>query len=135
MPLSDHEQRMLDQIESALYAEDPKFASSVRGGGFRAPTARRRLQGIALFVVGLGMLVSGVAFKATMIGTFPILSVFGFVVMFGGVVYAITGPRLSGRPERSGPTSGPGAGRQRRKGAGGSFTSRMEDRFRRRFED
>jgi hypothetical protein len=30
MPLSDHEQRMLDQIESALYAEDPKFASSVR---------------------------------------------------------------------------------------------------------
>ena len=32
MPLSDHEQRMLDQIESALYAEDPKFASSVRGG-------------------------------------------------------------------------------------------------------
>ena len=41
MPLSDHEQRMLDQIESALYAEDPKFASSVRGGGLRAPTARR----------------------------------------------------------------------------------------------
>ena len=37
MPLSDHEQRMLDQIESALYAEDPKFASSVRGGGLRAP--------------------------------------------------------------------------------------------------
>ncbi|HXA12142.1 MAG TPA: DUF3040 domain-containing protein, partial [Mycobacterium sp.] len=28
MPLSDHEQRMLDEIESALYAEDPKFASS-----------------------------------------------------------------------------------------------------------
>ncbi|RZL78658.1 MAG: DUF3040 domain-containing protein, partial [Rhodococcus sp. (in: high G+C Gram-positive bacteria)] len=27
MPLSEHEQRMLDQIESALYAEDPKFAS------------------------------------------------------------------------------------------------------------
>ena len=79
MPLSDHEQRMLDQIESALYAEDPKFASSVRGGGLRAPTARRRLQGAALFVIGLGMLVSGVAFRATMIGSFPILSVFGFV--------------------------------------------------------
>ncbi|MDZ4232856.1 MAG: DUF3040 domain-containing protein, partial [Dietzia sp.] len=25
MPLSDHEQRMLEQIENALYAEDPKF--------------------------------------------------------------------------------------------------------------
>lgn len=134
MPLSDHEQRMLDQIESALYAEDPKFASSVRGGGFRAPTARRRLQGAALFIIGLGMLVSGVAFKETMIGSFPILSVFGFVVMFGGVVYAITGPRLSGRMDRGG--SAAGASRQRRtKGAGSSFTSRMEDRFRRRFDE
>jgi Protein of unknown function (DUF3040) len=132
MPLSDHEQRMLDQIESALYAEDPKFASSVRGGGFRAPTARRRLQGAALFVIGLGMLVAGVAFKATMIGGFPILSVLGFVVMFGGVIYAITGPRLSGRRDRPGPGSGT---RQRRPKGGGSFTSRMEDRFRRRFEE
>jgi Protein of unknown function (DUF3040) len=132
MPLSDHEQRMLDQIESALYAEDPKFASSVRGGGLRAPTARRRLQGAALFVTGLAMLVSGVAFKATMIGTFPILSVVGFIVMFGGVVYAVTGRRLPGRADPSGPVQGT---RQRRnKGGGGSFTSRMEDRFRRRFD-
>jgi len=134
MPLSDHEQRMLDQIESALYAEDPKFASSVRGGGLRAPTARRRLQGAALFVVGLAMLVSGVAFHATWIGTLPILSIFGFIVMFGGVVFAITGPRLSNRPATSGSNSG--SLRQRRaKGGGGSFTSRMEDRFRRRFEE
>ncbi|MBW0017365.1 MAG: DUF3040 domain-containing protein [Mycobacterium sp.] len=134
MPLSDHEQRMLDQIESALYAEDPKFASSVRGGGLRAPTARRRLQGAALFVVGLGMLVSGVAFKATMIGNFPILSVIGFIVMFGGVVFAVTGPRLASRQDH--PGSGSGASRQRRtKGGGGSFTSRMEDRFRRRFDE
>jgi hypothetical protein len=134
MPLSDHEQRMLDQIESALYAEDPKFASSVRGGGFRAPTARRRLQGAALFVIGLGMLVSGVAFKATMIGSFPILSVFGFVVMFCGVVFAITGPRLTGRQDH--PSSPSGPMRQRRaRGGGGSFTSRMEDRFRRRFDE
>mgnify|MGYP000264058285 FL=1 len=135
MPLSDHEQRMLDQIESALYAEDPKFASSVRGRTLRAPSARRRLQGAGLFVIGLAMLVAGVAFKATMIGSFPVLSVIGFLVMFGGVVFAITGPRVVGGRERSGGT--PGAGRQRRvKGGGtGSFTSRMEDRFRRRFDE
>jgi hypothetical protein len=131
MPLSDHEQRMLDEIESALYAEDPKFASSVRGGTLRAPTTRRRIQGAALFVIGLAMLVSGVAFKATMIGTFPVLSVVGFLVMFGGVVFAITAPRRSKTSDR--PASG---GRQRRvKGSGGSFTSRMEDRFRRRFDE
>ena len=133
MPLSEHEQRLLDQIERALYAEDPKFASSVRGGGLRAPSARRRLQGAALFVVGLGMLVSGVAFRATMIGSFPILSVFGFIVMFGGVVFAVTGPRLSNRTDQ--PGSAPGPTRQRRTKGGGSFTSRMEDRFRRRFDE
>ena len=134
MPLSDHEQRMLDQIESALYAEDPKFASSVRGGNLRAPSARRRLQGVALFVIGLAMLVSGVAFKATMIGSFPILSVIGFMVMFGGVIFAITGPRVAKGRDRTG--SEPGPQRQKRgKGSGGSFTSRMEDRFRRRFDE
>jgi cytochrome c biogenesis protein CcdA len=132
MPLSDHEQRMLDQIESALYAEDPKFASSVRGGNLRAPSARRRLQGALLFILGLAMLVVGVAVKATMIGGFPILSVLGFVVMFAGVVFAITGPRVTGGRDRS--AAAPGTPRQRRQ-RGGSFTNRMEDRFRRRFDE
>ncbi|OAN27397.1 DUF3040 domain-containing protein [Mycolicibacterium iranicum] len=133
MPLSDHEQRMLDQIESALYAEDPKFASSVRGGTLRAPSTRRRLQGAALFVLGLAMLVAGVAFKATMIGSFPILSVIGFIVMFGGVVFAITGPRV-GKGDRL-PDDVSAQRQKRTKGNGGSFTSRMEDRFRRRFDE
>lgn len=132
MPLSDHEQRMLDEIESALYAEDPKFASSVRGGTLRAPSTRRRLQGAALFVIGLALLVSGVAVKATMIGTFPILSVIGFLVMFGGVIFAITGPRSARGGDRS-DAEAP-APKQKRPKNGGSFTSRMEDRFRRRFE-
>ncbi|MGK2869999.1 MAG: DUF3040 domain-containing protein [Mycobacterium sp.] len=134
MPLSDHEQRMLDQIESALYAEDPKFASSVRGGNLRAPSARRRLQGVALFVVGLAMLVCGVAINATWIGGLPILSVVGFIVMFGGVIFAITGPRVAGAADKSAPASG-SKSPKRGKSSGGSFTSRMEDRFRRRFDE
>ena len=133
MPLSDHEQRMLDQIESALYAEDPKFASSVRGGTLRAPSARRRLQGVGLFILGLAMLVAGVAIKATMIGGFPVLSVIGFIIMFAGVVFAVTGSRTAG-PAESG-AAPPPARQKRSKGAGGSFTSRMEDRFRRRFDE
>ena len=91
MPLSEHEQRMLDQIESALYAEDPKFASSVRGGTLRAPSTRRRLKGAGLFVVGLAMLIAGVPFYSQN-HAFLIVSVIGFVVMFAGVVVATTGP-------------------------------------------
>ncbi len=142
MPLSEHEQRMLDQIESALYAEDPKFASSVRGGNLRTPSTRRRLQGAGLFILGLAMLVSGVAIKATMIGGFPVLSVLGFIVMFGGVVFAITGQRGHGAMDHGGPAATRGGtgggGRQLRRGkggSGGSFTNRMEDRFRRRFDE
>jgi hypothetical protein len=134
MPLSDHEQRMLDQIESALYAEDPKFASSVRGGTLRAPSARRRLQGALLFAVGLALLVSGVPLYTNVSHVFLILSIIGFVVMFGGVVFAITGPRVAGGRERAAGETG-GSRAKRGKSSGGSFTSRMEDRFRRRFEE
>jgi hypothetical protein len=133
MPLSDHEQRMLDQIESALYAEDPKFASSVRGGSLRAPSARRRLQGAVLFLVGLGLLVAGVPFYANVNHAFLIVSVIGFVIMFGGVVFAITGPRVPGGREGAAPE--PGSARQKRAKSNNSFASRMEERFRRRFEE
>src|SRR3712207_5805224 len=38
VPLSEHEQRMLEQMERALYAEDPKFASALEGSGLRTYT-------------------------------------------------------------------------------------------------
>ena len=134
MPLSDHEQRMLDQIESALYAEDPKFASSVRGGTFAPPRPGADCRARHCSWSVWRCWCAGVAFKATMIGSFPILSVFGFLVMFGGVVFAITGNRVAGARDRSGTEQG-GPRQKRSKGSGGSFTSRMEDRFRRRFDE
>jgi hypothetical protein len=135
MPLSDHEQRMLDQIESALYAEDPKFASSVRGGTLRAPSTRRRIQGGLLFAVGLALLVAGTALYTSVGPLILIVGVVGFVAMFGGVVFAITGPRVPGGREQAAGDAG-GARPKKGKGtSGGSFTSRMEDRFRRRFEE
>ncbi|MTE14014.1 DUF3040 domain-containing protein [Nocardia aurantiaca] len=138
MPLSEHEQRMLEQIESALYAEDPKFASTVRGGRLRSATGRRRLQAAALFVLGLFLLVAGIAapFKP---GGFPIISLVGFIVMFGaGVLLLIGGPRMSspsGRGSDAHPSTGgaPGVGRGKPRKQGG-FSARMEDRFRKRFE-
>ncbi|MGF7123865.1 DUF3040 domain-containing protein [Rhodococcus sp. TAF43] len=144
MPLSEHEQRMLDQIESALYAEDPKFASTVRGGRMRAPAGKRRLQAVALFALGLVLLIAGVALDVLWLGGFPIVSVIGFVVMFGaGVLFLFGGGKghLAAVPDGDDPSGeGPGArGSHPRKPhggkkSGGGFSSRMEDRFRRRFE-
>jgi VIT1/CCC1 family predicted Fe2+/Mn2+ transporter len=126
MPLSEHEQRLLEQIERALYAEDPKFASAVRGGRMRKPSRRRRLQGIALFVAGLVLLIVGVIVPLRAF-EIPVLSVAGFLVMFTGAVVAVLGGRRGSGAQRSGSDrSTPGSN---------SFTQRMEDRFRRRFEE
>jgi hypothetical protein len=129
MPLSEHEQRLLDQIERALYAEDPKFASTVRGAKLRRPSKRRRVQGIVLFVVGMAALIIGVTLPQLSIASIPVVSVFGFLLMFFGALITITtlrrgeqvaeGSQEDGKPTRS----------------RSSFSERMEERFRRRFDE
>jgi hypothetical protein len=125
---------MLEQIESALYAEDPKFASSVRGGRLRSTSSRRRLQAAALFVLGLFLLVAGIA-APVKLGDFPIISLIGFIVMFAaGVLLLLGSSKGIAKGDRSGDArSGGASGRGRQRKSGG-FSERMEDRFRRRFE-
>jgi len=126
VPLSEHEQRMLDQIENALYADDPKFASTVHRGG-RAPS-RRRLQAVAIFLVGLALLVGGIV-AGVHVGGFPILSLIGFLVMFAAGLLALRGgkPSLKSVDGGAGPTRPAAPAR--------SFSERMEDRFNRRFTE
>lgn len=140
MPLSEHEQRMLDQIESALYAEDPKFASTVRGKRLGMASNRRRLQAGVLFVLGLTLLIAGVALPVKP-GGFPVISLLGFLVMFAaGVLVLVDGRRRSnpgdgtGRPAASGRSGGTGSRSGGKESSGGGFTHRMEERFRKRFE-
>jgi len=135
---------MLEQIESALYAEDPKFASSVRGGRLRTTTSRRRLQAAALFALGLLLLIVGIAGPKP--GGFPIISLIGFVIMFGAGVLLLVGSSKGSRTGgdvptgragsggASGRSSGGGRGPGGRQRKSGGFSERMEDRFRRRFE-
>jgi hypothetical protein len=123
MPLSEHEQRLLDQIERALIAEDPKFASTVRAGRLGRPTRRRRLQGLVLFLLGLVLLVVGVAVHSIWVSNVPVVSVIGFLVMLGGAVLAVTSVGAGRKTE----TKGPEQDRNR-------FGGKMEQRFRRRFD-
>jgi predicted nucleic acid-binding Zn ribbon protein len=132
MPLSEHEQRLLDQIERALYAEDPKFASTVRGARLRRPSRRRRLQGIALFVLGVALLVLGVVLPLKP-GGIPVVSLLGFLVMFFGALLTLTAIRHGDQGEEGGDESaGPGNVTKIRRS---SFSQRMEERFRKRFDD
>ncbi len=128
MPLSEHEQRMLEQMERALYAEDPKFASALEGSGLRRFTRRRVYQAIAGFLVGVALLMAGMVAKQIWI------SVVGFLVMLGCAALAIAGWRRSVRPVGpQGRTAGPsGRHPQRRKGR---VMDRIEERWQRRRDE
>ncbi|WP_031506594.1 DUF3040 domain-containing protein [Streptomyces megasporus] len=92
MPLSEHEQRMLEQMERALYAEDPKFATALEGGELRTYTRRRVYQAVAGFLVGVALLMAG------MVAQQVVVSVLGFLVMLGCAVLAVTGWRKAPKP-------------------------------------
>lgn len=133
MPLSEHEQRMLEQMERALYAEDPKFATALEGSGLRTYTRRRVYQAVAGFLVGIALLMAGMVAQQIWI------SVVGFLVMLGCAVLAVTGWRKAPKPgeQRSGAGSAGGTGgparrqaRQRR-----SMMNRIEDRWQRRRDE
>ena len=60
MPLSEHEQRQLEQIEQALYREDPKFGRLVRSSDPRVHYKRKLAQALIGVAVGAGLLAAGV---------------------------------------------------------------------------
>jgi hypothetical protein len=122
VPLSDNEQRLLEQMERALYAEDPKFASTMRGAARRSSSARRLLIGVSGVVLGLVLLVVGVAQQTIA------LAVIGFVCMLAGTAYAVSGHRRGGP---AGVVQGNGSIRQVSKRRAG-FMQRLEQRWDRR---
>ncbi len=150
MPLSEHEQQLLDQMERALYAEDPRFASQMKGA--RGSTNRRRvIIGVSVAVAGLALVLAGVTTELIALG------VVGFVVMVAGVAWAAT-PSRSHRGEPSdavNPAAVPGTHGPARGAAGlrsvkptgknrgvqpkskgtGSFMQRMEQRWEKRRDE
>jgi hypothetical protein len=89
VPLSEHEQHLLEQMEQALYAEDPKFASQMQGSAARARLRRGLAFGAAGVIAGLGLVVLGVATESILWGAV------GFALMVSGVAYAISPPKVA----------------------------------------
>ncbi|MBF4462531.1 MULTISPECIES: DUF3040 domain-containing protein [unclassified Rathayibacter] len=121
MPLSEHEQRLLDEMERNLYQNDADFVAAV-GKGRGGTNYRALVLGILLAIVGLGVLVAGVIVHV------PLVGVGGFAVMLVGVVVALR-PGAQGADE---PPTAPGvASKPRSAGArqGSRFMDRLNDRW------
>src|SRR5262245_5926752 len=123
VPLSEHEQRLFEQIERSL-AEDPKFASAVRATDPRFHARRRLFGAVALFIVGLAVVVFGTVRETSLIG------VAGFVVMLIAAAFGVQTRRRAHGPDLHvvGGTASRRAGRVRRV----SIIDRLEERWRRR---
>jgi hypothetical protein len=145
VPLSEHEQRLLDQIERALYQEDPKFASTVKSTDLRTHMRRRLRRAAFVLVLGFALLLTGLIAFSGLAST--VVGVTGFVVMVGALLLAMTawkrlqpgGPDLhvvgsseqpsgEGRSRPGKPSRGSGAGHR-------GMKNKLEERWKRRWDE
>ena len=128
MPLSEHEQRLLEQMEKALYAEDPKFATSLRSPVLSRASRGRAVLGVLGTLLGMGILLAGVAVPL------PALGVLGFAIMLVSAVVAYSAFRSAPAQEAQSTTDRPEAADKTAKGRS-PFMERMEDRWRKRQDE
>lgn len=122
MPLSEYEQRVLEEMEQQLRSDDPKLADTISGAAVRRP--RNVVLGTLLGLAGIGLLVAGAA------TSYVVLGIVGFLAMFAGVMLAISRPK--GAP--ASPQAPSNVHELKRKQSGG-FMSKLEDRWDHRRDD
>jgi hypothetical protein len=129
VPLSEHEQRQLEQIEQALYADHPRLARAMRSKDPKIHYRRRVVQAGIGFLAGVGLVAAGLVIKHDW------LSIAGVVLMLASCLWAIRSYR-----KMTGMVIGharPAGGRRPRRGARPQNTGmmdRIEERWRRRQE-
>lgn len=122
MALSEHEQRLLEQMEAAFAAEDPKLADTLSGGSGRRLETRLAVGAGIAFVVGIVLLLVGIQ-------THWLISVLGFLVMLAATIGGLTAWQRQGTlPKRKGKAKTHATAHDRR------FMGRFEDRWNRRQE-
>ena len=114
MPLSEQEQRLLEEMERSLYHNDADFVAG--GAGHRGrPTYSMVVVGVLLAIVGLAGMITGVVIRQ------PAVGVIGFIAMFTGVLLALT-------PGRSGQSTAGDAAHSANNSANSSWDNGPEDR-------
>jgi len=115
MPLSEHEQKLLEQLEKQLHEDDPKFANSMGSDPGRAWSTRHIVIGVLGAVAGVLLLLVGVSLQNIFLG------VLGFVIMGAGVYFATLRSSAAGKSR----------GKSGRKGgkSKSSFMNNLEERW------
>jgi Protein of unknown function (DUF3040) len=121
MPLSEHEQKLLEQLEKQLHEDDPKFANSMGSDPGRTWSTRHLVIGVLCALAGIALLLVGVTTQIIPVG------VLGFVVMGGGVYFATM---RNGSGAKAGSGSAGKSGKPR-----SSFMSSLEERWDERRRD
>jgi Protein of unknown function (DUF3040) len=131
MPLPEHEQRQLQEIEQALDRDDPKFGRRIRATGPQMRYKRKLILVQLGFVIGIGLLPAGaVTHRVYLVAA-------GVVIVLLSLAWAVISWRrhvARVRPARSGAATmsakdtrhQPGQTRRAR------MMKRMEERWRRR---
>jgi hypothetical protein len=81
--LSDHEKRVLEELERGLYADDAKFVQRVGNG--KPASASRVIGGALLALAGISVLVFAAVSHVIFVG------VIGFLAMLLGLLIATSG--------------------------------------------
>lgn len=98
MPLSEDEQRIINEIERSFYESDPAYAAKVRGTSLYRHAGRNLKFALLGFVAGLVILVTG--FTVSLF-----LGVAGFMAMLASAFIAERNLRAMGRAGWSSATS------------------------------
>jgi len=119
MPLSEHEQRILDEIEARLAAEDPKFARTTAVATPRGSAVRRLRRAVTGFFSGLALLIAGLIAGLDNSNVLVAFGFAGFVVMLLAVLVSVKAWR----------DLGPATKQQRP-----TWLERMEERWKKRYD-
>jgi hypothetical protein len=123
MALSEHEQRLLDQLEQQLHADDPKFAHSMASSTRRSMSTRRLVIGSLVTIAGILVLLAGIGYQIIALG------VAGFLIMGAEYISRTTKAKTSEKGTAAGAPAKPAS-------AGKSgFMSSLEDKWDERKRD